>query len=65
MVVGAVAEILEDVVAGRERRLADPVGALRAHLGVALGAAVHPEHHVVAADAGIGARALRHDGDVL
>ncbi len=32
MVVGAVAEILEDVVARRERRLADPLRALAAHL---------------------------------
>ena len=37
MVVGAVADVLEDMAAGRERRLADPVGAFRAHLGVALG----------------------------
>ena len=28
MVVGAVADVLEDMAAGRERRLADPVGAL-------------------------------------
>ena len=60
MVVGAVAEILEDVVARGERRLADPVRALAAHLGEALGAAVHPQHHVVAADAGIGAASFRH-----
>ena len=32
MVVGAVAEILEDVLALRERRLADPLRALAAHL---------------------------------
>ena len=62
VVVGAVAEVLEDVAAGRERRLADPVGALAAHLGVALGRAVHELRHVVAADAGIGARAFGHDG---
>ena len=35
MIVGAVAEILEHVGARGERRLADPVGALGAHLGVA------------------------------
>ncbi len=35
MVVGAVAEILEHVAALRERRLADPVRALAAHLGEA------------------------------
>ena len=62
VVVGAVAEILEDVPARRERRLADPVGTLAAHLGVALGGAVHVLRHVVAADAGIGARAFGHDG---
>ena len=32
-----------------------------AHLGEALGVAVHPQRHVVAADAGIGAASLRHD----
>lgn len=62
MGIGAVAEILEDVATRRERGFADPVGALAAHLGEAGGVAVHPLHHVVAADAGIGARALRHDG---
>ena len=62
MAVGAVADILEDVVAGGERRLTDPVGALAAHLGEALGVAVHPQRHVVAADARIGAAPLRHVG---
>ena len=62
MIVGAVAEILEDVLAIGERRLADPVGALAAHMRVAERRAVHPLRHVVAADAGIGAHALRHDG---
>ena len=62
VVVGAVAEILEDVLARGEGRLANPVGALAAHMGVALGAAVHPLRHVMAADARIGARALRHMG---
>ena len=62
MDVGAVAEILEDVAALGERRLADPVRAFAAHLGEALGLAVHPLRHEVAADAGIGARALRHHG---
>ncbi len=60
--VGAVAEVLEHVRGLGERRLADPVGALPAHLGEAFGGAVHPVRHVVAADAGVGARALRHDG---
>ncbi len=62
MDVGAVAQVLEHVLGLGEGRLADPVGALAAHLGEPLGAAVHPVRHVVAADAGIGARALRHDG---
>ncbi len=35
VVVGAVAEILEDVLAFGERRLADPLRALAAHLGEA------------------------------
>ena len=63
MDVGAVADVLEDMPARRERRLADPVGALGAHLGVALGMTVLDAlDHVVAADAGIGARAFRDDG---
>ena len=60
VVVGAVAEVLEHMLARRERRLADPVRALAAHMGVALGRAIHPLRHVMAADAGIGARALGH-----
>ena len=60
--VGAVAQVLEDVRGLGEGRLADPVAALPAHLGEALGRAVHPVRHVVAADAGIGARAFGHDG---
>ena len=62
MVVGAVAEVLEDVIALGERRLADPVRALAAHLRVAERRAVHPLRHVVAADAGIGAHPFRHHG---
>ncbi len=62
MIIGAVAEILEHMRARRERRLADPIGALAAHMGVALGRAVHPLRHVMATDARIGARALRHMG---
>ena len=60
VIVGAVAEILEDVAARRERRLADPVRALPAHMGVALGRAIHPLRHEMAADAGISAHAVRH-----
>ena len=62
MIVGAVAEILEDVIARGERRLADPVRALAAHLRIAERRTVHPLRHEMAADAGIGAHAFRHDG---
>ena len=58
MVVGAVAEVLEDVAAFGEGCLADPVRALAAHMGEAQRLAVHPLHHVVTADAGIGAGAV-------
>ena len=61
MIVGAVAEILEHVAAGREMRFADPVRAFAAHLGEALGGAVHEQRHEMAADAGVGARAFGHD----
>ena len=62
MIVGAVAEVLEHVLAGGERRFADPVRALAAHLRVAERRAVHPLRHEMAADAGIGAHAFRHHG---
>ena len=62
VVVGAVADVLEHVAALGERRLADPVRALAAHLGEAeVERSIHCDHEV-AADAGIGARALRHHG---
>ena len=57
VVVGAVAEVLEDVVARGEMRLADPIGALAAHLRIAVGAAIHELRHEMATNAGIGARA--------
>ena len=60
--IGAVAQVLEHVGARRERRLADPVGALAAHLGVAQIGAVHPLGHVVAADPGARDAAIRHAG---
>ncbi len=47
---------------GGERRLADPRHAFAAHLAEAHGRAVHPDRHVVAADAGDGARAFGHLG---
>ena len=62
VIIGAVTEILDDMAARRERRLADPVGALAAHVGVALGGAVHALDHVMAADAGVGAHPLGHFG---
>src|SRR6266581_1605604 len=50
--VGAVAEVDEDVAALGERRLAEPGDALAAHVRDGSGVAVHPDGHVVAADAG-------------
>ena len=50
--VGAVAQVLEHVRGVAERRLADPGGALTAHLGVGARRPVrHPSGHVVAANA--------------
>ncbi len=62
MVVGPVAEVLVHMRTLGERGFADPVGAFAAHLGEALRRAIHPLHHVVAADARIGARAFGHHG---
>ena len=62
MVEGAVADVLEDVRTGAERRLAQPGGALAAHLGEAPRVAVHPLDHEVAADAGQRLGALGHVG---
>ena len=58
MVVSAVAQVLEHMVTLGKRCLADPVGPLAAHMGVTDRFAVHPLHHIVTADARIGARAL-------
>ena len=52
VVVGAVAQIGEHMLVGRERRLADPGHAFAAHLAEGDGAAVHPHRHVMAADTG-------------
>jgi len=60
--VGAVAEIGEDVLFVRERRLADPRRAFATHLRRGRRVAVHPDRHVVAADAGGCARTLGHHG---
>src|SRR5690606_28599158 len=62
MEVGAVAEVLEDVLRLGERRLADPARPFRAHVREGCGRAVHPHRHVVAADAGERARSLGHAG---
>ncbi len=62
MVVGAIADVLEDMVALGERRLADPARPLAAHLGVDRVVAIHPLRHVVAADAGPRDAARRHPG---
>ena len=51
MVVGAIPDILEDVLSLGKRRLADPARPLAAHLGVADIIPVHPLRHVMAADA--------------
>ncbi len=63
--VGAIAQVLEHVRGVGERRLADPVDALATHLGEGLGAAVHPLHHVVTADAGRGAAAFGYFGGTV
>ena len=60
--VGAVADVLEDVLGLGEGRLPDPIGTLAAHVGVGIGLAVHPLRHVVAADAGERAAPLGHLG---
>src|SRR5262249_15562496 len=62
MLIGAIADVLKDVPAHRKGRLADPIGALRTHMGVAFGGTVHSLGEVVAPDAGIGANALRNYG---
>ena len=62
MVIGAIAQILEDVVTGRKRRFPYPIGALAPHLGKALCGTVHPLRHVMAPDTRISPHALRHFG---
>ena len=62
MVEGAVADILEHVLALAERRLPQPGGTLAAHLGEAGRLAAHPGGHEVAADPGRRHRALGHPG---
>src|SRR5690606_15668984 len=58
----AVTKVLEHVRGFGERRLPGPGHAFAAHVGVGVGAAVHPRDHVVAADATQGAGAFGHHG---
>ena len=58
VVVGAVAQVLEDMPLLREARVRRPVHTLGAHLDQPRRAALHPARHEVAADAGQRARAL-------
>ncbi len=62
VVVGAVAQILEEVAAGGKGRFADPLRPFAAHLGEALGLPVHPQRHEVAADASSRPCPLGHHG---
>ena len=62
VVIGAVAELLEDVGRAHEGSLTDPGHPLAAHLAVGVDLPVHPVGHEVAADAAVGAAALRHPG---
>ena len=58
----AIAEIGENMRVVDERLLADPRHAFAAHLREACSSAIHPQCHVVAANAGHGARAFGHFG---
>src|SRR6185295_6068652 len=62
VVVGAVAEVGEDVILVGPGGLADPGRALREHVGEGRGAAVHPHRHEVAADARGRAATFGHAG---
>ncbi len=61
VVIRAVAQVREDVLGVGKRRLPDPGHAFPAHLRIGTGVAVHPDRHVVAADAGHRARPFGHD----
>ncbi len=60
-----VADVLEQVWRLGERRDADPLRALRAHVGDPDDAAVHPHRHAVTADARGGHAALGHHGGAV
>ena len=62
MVIRPIAKVLENVIACAERRLADPIGPFATHLGKVDRIPFHPLHHIVTADAGIGARSIRDFG---
>ena len=59
MIVGPIANVLEDMPAGGEGSFADPVGAFGAHMGVALRGPIHALRHEMTADAGVGTGAVR------
>ena len=65
MKIRAVAEVGKHVLFIRERRLSHPCDAFGAHVGKCRRFAVHPQHHVVAADAGQRARAFRYFGGTV
>ena len=54
MEIRAVADVGKNMLGVGKRRLADPVHPFAAHVGKRLGLAVHPDRHVVAADARCG-----------
>ena len=58
VIIGAIAYVLEHMRAGGEQRLANPIGPLTAHLREPQGLPIHPLHHVMTANARIGAAAL-------
>ena len=62
MIEGAVAQVLEYMRLVDEARRRHPADALAAHLRQVVGVALHPGRHEMAADAGVGAAALRHPG---
>src|SRR3546814_2040545 len=62
MEIGAVTEILKDVIARRIARQTDPVRAFATHMCVAGGTALHRQHQAVTADAGECAAALGNVG---
>ena len=62
MVVSTVAQVGKHVLLAGKRGLPDPRHALAAHLRERFGIAVHPAHHVMAADSGQPPRSFRNPG---